>query len=423
MNESPESERGTWIVLLVDDEPEVHEITRLVLTNARYAGRPIELHSTSSAAEARSFLRAHPQTALVLLDVVMESDDAGLALVRYIRDELHNADLQIVLRTGQPGMAPERDVVLRFEINGYFLKTEITAQKLHSIVISALRAFQNIGALRQSRRLATVGAANDERDLRRQTLESEFARAIDGGALYLLAQPEVGLASNAIVGIEALPSWKSGEGVLGQSQIASAVRNPHLRLRFDEWLVRQAGVWARPWRALHPSLRISLPMLTVRVWDCEMLSIISRCVDEFALAPGSLDLEVPESALLHEESGTREGLALLQASGVSVTLVDFGSGMVSLPVLQRLLPDRVKMHRSFVRNVTGDAERSAIARSIIALAHTLGVNVVADGIASQSDLQFFKWEGCDVGQGDLLARSVAVADVAAMLNAKANATH
>jgi EAL domain-containing protein (putative c-di-GMP-specific phosphodiesterase class I) len=423
MNEPLGGERDAWVVLLVDDEPEVHEITRLVLTNARYAGRPIELYSACSAAEAKSFLRAHPQTALVLLDVVMESDDAGLALVRFIRDELHNVDLQIILRTGQPGMAPERDVVLRFEINGYFLKTEITAQKLHSIVISALRAFQNIGALRQSRHLASVIAANEERDLRRQALEAEFDRAIDGGQLYLLAQPEVALASNTIVGIETLPSWKSGEGVLGQSQIASAVRDPQLRLRFDEWLLRQAGAWARPWRALHPSLRISLPMLTARVWDCEALAIVERCVAEFGLAPGSLDLEVPESAVLHEQPGTRDGLAFLQARGVTVTLVDFGSGMVSLPVLQRLLPDRVKMHRSFVRNVAGDPERSAVARSIIALAHTLGVNVVADGIASESDLQFFKWEGCDVGQGDLLARSVAVADVAAMLGAKASATH
>ncbi|GMU72193.1 MAG: EAL domain-containing response regulator [Burkholderiales bacterium] len=420
MIEQPKPARESWVVLLVDDEPEVHEVTRLVLSNAHYAGRPIELYSASSAAEAKNFLRAHPQTALVLLDVVMESDDAGLALVRFIRDELHNADLQIVVRTGQPGMAPERDVVLRFEVNGYFLKTEITAQKLHSIVISALRAFRNIGALRRPRPAA---AASAERDLRQDALAAGFARAIEQGELHLLAQPEVALASNAIVGIEMLPTWKSGEGILGLSQIASAVRDPELRLRFDEWLLRQAGAWARSWRALHPSLRISLPMLTASVWDCEVLSVIDRCLGESAPFAGAIDLEVPESALLHEHAGTREGLAFLQAREVTVTVVDFGSGMVSLPVLRRLRPDRVKIHSSFVRNVAADAERSAVARSIIALAHTLGAGVVASGIASESDLQFFKWEGCDVGQGDLLARSVALADVAALLSAKASATH
>ncbi|MCQ3943717.1 MAG: hypothetical protein DPW22_10975, partial [Alphaproteobacteria bacterium] len=121
-----------------------------------------------------------------------------------------------------------------------------------------------------------------ERDLRQDALAAGFARAIEQGELHLLAQPEVALASNAIVGIEMLPTWKSGEGILGLSQIASAVRDPELRLRFDEWLLRQAGAWARSWRALHPSLRISLPMLTASVWDCEVLSVIDRCLGESA---------------------------------------------------------------------------------------------------------------------------------------------
>jgi EAL domain-containing protein (putative c-di-GMP-specific phosphodiesterase class I) len=112
-------------------------------------------------------------------------------------------------------------------------------------------------------------------------------------------------------------------------------------------------------------------------------------------------------------------VASMRSLGVSVTLVDFGLGLVSLPRLQRLLPDRVKIHKSFVRHVTQDPERSAIARSIIALAHTLGVAVVADGLVTEQDLQFFKWEGCDVGQGDLLARPMAVADVSAALLSEA----
>src|SRR5215470_2077466 len=79
-------EQERWRVLLVDDEPAIHEITKLVLANAEYLGIPIDLHSAYSAAEARSFLQQHSDTALMLLDVVMESDDAGLALVRYVRD-------------------------------------------------------------------------------------------------------------------------------------------------------------------------------------------------------------------------------------------------------------------------------------------------------------------------------------------------
>jgi hypothetical protein len=91
--------------------------------------------------------------------------------------------------------------------------------------------------------------------------------------------------------------------------------------------------------------------------------------------------------------------------------------------LQRLLPDRVKIDRTFVRNVSNDRERSAIARSIIALAHTLEITVVADGIANELDLQFFKWEGCDIGQGELLATSTAIADVHDVLPANKVITH
>ena len=171
---------GPWLVLLVDDEPEIHEITKLVLANACVAGRPVALHSAYSGEEARVFMRQNPGTALVLLDVVMETDDAGLALVRYIRDQLRNPDVQIVLRTGQPGMAPEREVILQFDINGYFLKTEITAQKLYSITISSLRAFQFIKSLRGPER-QSVGESASVRDVRRQAVEADFARAIENG--------------------------------------------------------------------------------------------------------------------------------------------------------------------------------------------------------------------------------------------------
>ena len=414
---------GPWLVLLVDDEPEIHEITKLVLANACVAGRPVALHSAYSGEEARVFMRQNPGTALVLLDVVMETDDAGLALVRYIRDQLRNPDVQIVLRTGQPGMAPEREVILQFDINGYFLKTEITAQKLYSITISSLRAFQFIKSLRGPER-QRVGESASVRDVRRQAVEADFARAIENGELYLQAQPEVLLASDAVVGIEIVPSWKTGDGVLGLSQIAGTVQDPDLRLRFDQWLLRQACAWGQSWQSLRsPPLRVSVPVMTEHIWDCRLLSLVERHVAEFGLTQGTLDLEVPETMLLQAHPDARDALAFLQSQGVSATLVDFGSGLISLPLLQRLLPDRVKIHRSFVRNVSSDRERSAVARSIIALAHTLGLNVVADGIASEPDLQFFKWEDCELGQGDLLARSMAITDVANLLSAGKVITH
>ena len=106
-----------WHVLVVDDDPEVHEVTRLVLGSFRFANRPINLISVASANQAFDRLRAQEDIAVVLLDVVMESEQAGLELVRRIREELHNGFVRIVLRTGQPGQAPEHEVIAAYDIN------------------------------------------------------------------------------------------------------------------------------------------------------------------------------------------------------------------------------------------------------------------------------------------------------------------
>jgi response regulator RpfG family c-di-GMP phosphodiesterase len=140
-----------WTVLVVDDDESVHSITRLVLTGLTFRNRPIELFSAYTAANGIDILRAHPEVALVLLDVVMETDDAGLRAVQQVREELNNVNVRVVLRTGQPGKAPERDVVVRYEIDGYELKTEQTSQNLVTVVIAALRSFDLIRSMERNR--------------------------------------------------------------------------------------------------------------------------------------------------------------------------------------------------------------------------------------------------------------------------------
>lgn len=140
-----------WVVLVVDDEPEVHAVTSMVLSDVRFKGRGITMLSAHSAAEAREVLAARRDIAVILLDVVMETDDAGLNLVRHVREELENRAVRIILRTGQPGQAPERDVILDYDINDYKAKTELTAQKLFTTLVAALRSYEDILALELSR--------------------------------------------------------------------------------------------------------------------------------------------------------------------------------------------------------------------------------------------------------------------------------
>ncbi|SLM27896.1 putative Histidine kinase [Desulfamplus magnetovallimortis] len=130
-----------WKILIVDDEQDVHYITEKALENFTYEKRPIFFYHSYSAAEAGELLQKHSDIALILLDVTLETDDAGLKLIHQIRKKLNNSITQIVIRTGQPGQAPEQKVIEDYDINDYRLKTELTSQKLYTVVTASLRSY------------------------------------------------------------------------------------------------------------------------------------------------------------------------------------------------------------------------------------------------------------------------------------------
>lgn len=136
-----------WKILIADDEEEVHQVTAVAMIDVQFKGRKLEFLHAYSALEAHAMLAVNHDIAIILLDVVMEEDNAGLKLVRQIREQMNNRRVRIVLRTGQPGQAPERDVVVDYDINDYKSKTELTRQKLLTCIISALRSYDDIVAL------------------------------------------------------------------------------------------------------------------------------------------------------------------------------------------------------------------------------------------------------------------------------------
>jgi two-component system sensor histidine kinase ChiS len=144
-------DNGNWKIMIVDDEAEIHQVTQLALADFRFEDKGVNFISAYSGREAGQLLQAHPDVALILLDVVMETDDAGLALARHIRRDLNNQSVRIVLRTGQPGQAPEGTVVVDYDINDYKAKTELTTQKLFTSVVTALRAFRHLTAIEAHR--------------------------------------------------------------------------------------------------------------------------------------------------------------------------------------------------------------------------------------------------------------------------------
>lgn len=159
-----------WRILIVDDEEGVHGITRMIFRGYRFEERPVELISAMSGAQARTLLKEQPEICLALLDVVMGSDDEGLQLVDYIRSELGNLDMRIILRTGHPGLAPETDVILKYDLNDYLSKSELSASRLLTSVIVALRTYRDIRLARQPRQNAATSATSAAPDLSRPLL-------------------------------------------------------------------------------------------------------------------------------------------------------------------------------------------------------------------------------------------------------------
>jgi len=143
-------------VLVVDDEPDVHAVTRLSLKGMKFDGRDIELVSARSGQETVETMRAHPDIAVILLDVVMEKDTAGLDACREIRTALGNRTVRILLRTGQPGQAPEKQTIESYDIDGYLPKAELTSTRLYSAVRAALKSWQELVELERYRHYLAV---------------------------------------------------------------------------------------------------------------------------------------------------------------------------------------------------------------------------------------------------------------------------
>ncbi|QPF76793.1 EAL domain-containing protein [Roseateles sp. DAIF2] len=140
-----------WRVLIVDDDADVHKATELAMQGLRIEGRPLAFLHASSAAQARELMQEQSDLAVVLLDVVMESENAGLQLVRQIREDLHQHAVRIVLRTGQPGYAPEIETVQAYDINDYKTKSELTRTRLYTVLTAAIRSYKQICALESNR--------------------------------------------------------------------------------------------------------------------------------------------------------------------------------------------------------------------------------------------------------------------------------
>jgi diguanylate cyclase (GGDEF)-like protein len=243
----------------------------------------------------------------------------------------------------------------------------------------------------------------------RRSLEQDLRRALAGGELELHYQPISNLTSNRISGCEALIRWRHPEkGMIPPSAFIPLAEETGLIVPIGEWVVRQACLTAARWPA---DIKIAVNLSPAQLRSPGLPQVIISALAASGLAPDRLELEITETVLLHDSEATLATLHQLRELGVRIAMDDFGTGYSSLSHLQRFPFDKIKIDRSFVSNIVGNASSLNIVRAVAALANGLGVIATAEGVETEAQLNAVKSEGCAEMQGYLLSRPVPADEV------------
>ncbi len=233
-----------WKLLVVDDEDDIHRITELNLKGFKYAGRSLAIIKARNASEARLILKEEKDIAVALIDVVMENDEAGLELVKYIREDLDYGLIRLFIRTGQPGMAPERYVIDHYDIDGYSEKTELTAQRLYTMVRSALKSYRDIKTIDMNREgLTYVLEATEELYTTEIRSLDKFFQGVLTQIIGLFRLGESGLLTT----VGGLITTIEGGDISTQASTGEFAEDPQNQVRIKEineicskWILNQA---------------------------------------------------------------------------------------------------------------------------------------------------------------------------------------
>ncbi len=249
----------------------------------------------------------------------------------------------------------------------------------------------------------------------RMSLESELRRAIDGDELVLHFQPQVELASQAIRGVEALVRWRHPErGLISPAHFIPVAEESGLIVPLGEWVLRAALVQVKVWQSQGvPPLRMSINISALQFHQHGFATFLKAQIAEHGVDPHLIELELTESLLMRNVEGVLRTLQEIKAIGVSLAIDDFGTGFSSLSYLRRFPIDRLKIDQSFVRDIAHTPANESIARAIVALANSLSLDIVAEGIEKQSEKTILEHMRCTEGQGYLFARPLPPEDIVA----------
>ncbi|WP_136523918.1 EAL domain-containing protein [Geomonas ferrireducens] len=246
------------------------------------------------------------------------------------------------------------------------------------------------------------------RSLARMTLENHLRHALERHELVVYYQPKASLSSGAVVGMEALLRWHSPElGVVPPDTFIPLAEETGLILPIGAWVLKTACAQIRAWRdtgIASPPVAVNLSPRQFRQHD--IAAAVAQVLVETGLEPHLLELEITEGMVMQDATRVAAVLGELKQMGLTLAMDDFGTGYSSLGYLKRFPFDKLKIDKSFVRDITRDPDSAAIAKAVIAMAHSLHLKVIAEGVETQGQLNYLKSQGCDEIQGYFLSKPV-----------------
>ena len=253
--------------------------------------------------------------------------------------------------------------------------------------------------------------------LQRIALEHGLRRALLNEELHVHYQPIFDFRTERIIGVEALLRWRHPQmGVIPPATFIPIAESTGGMIPIGTWALREACRQARRWHdAGHPTLSLAVNLSVTQLQQSDLVETVRAVLEETGLPPHLLELEITESGAMHNPETSIRVLYELKQLGLGISLDDFGTGHSSLSYLKRFPVDTVKIDQSFVRDTTADSDAAAIVLAIIAMAHSLRLKVIAEGVEYAEQAEFLKHHGCDQMQGYLLTRPLPAEELEKML--------
>jgi diguanylate cyclase (GGDEF)-like protein len=252
---------------------------------------------------------------------------------------------------------------------------------------------------------------------RKLTMESQLRAALDHKELFLMYQPKIALKDGAVAGLEVLLRWRHPQhGLVSPVEFIPVAEEAGLIVEIGEWVLKNAVDQSRAWRAAGvPIVPVAVNLSARQFHRTDIVGCVETVVRDAQLAPGELELELTESMSVQCPERSADLMARLRDLGCTLSIDDFGTGYSSLSYLKRLPVDKLKIDRSFVQDMHQSAESLAMVKAIIAMAHSLHLEVIAEGVELQEQLDGLRAAGCDQIQGFYYSKPLSAEDCAAYL--------